>query len=111
MTAPLLMFTPADLRLLRYLVAVARQCIPPNHASAPHAATRFARVDAELAVSRRRSESDCATPHLENGDYVGTAEAARLLGCSQRRVQQRIAAGELTAVLVGRTYCVNRRDI
>ena len=108
------MFDADDLPTLRYLVAVAVQCIPANHTSAPHAAAMLARVDTALAASRRRnhtSENSCTRTQLERDQYVGTAEAARLLGCSQRRVQQRARSGGLTAELVGRTYLIHRRDL
>ena len=106
-----LMFTAAELESLRYLVAVAAQFIPANHSSRPHAQTMAARVRDELAVSRERSESDCAAPELECEQIIGTAEAARIVGCSQRRVQQRITAGDLAAERVGRTYYIRRSDL
>lgn len=105
------MFTDAELRALRYLVAVAGQVIPSGHPSRPHAETMRARVDAELAIARERSETDCLAAGLERDEIVSTAQAARILGCSQRRIQQRIACGELAAELVGRTYYLHRRDI
>ena len=105
------MFTAAELESLRYLVSVAAQFIPANHSSRPHAQTMAARVRDELAVSRERSESDCAAPELDRDQIVGTSEAARVLGCSQRRVQQRIAAGDLAAELVGRTYLLRKVNL
>ena len=99
-------FTAAELRVLRYVCTVAAQVIPPNHPSRTQAQSIAARVDAELTVSLERNETDCAAPELNRDEYVGSAEAARLLGCSQRRVQQRAAAGELPAVLVGRSYAI-----
>lgn len=101
------MFNEAELRLLAYVCAIAAQVIPANHPSRTQARTIAVRVETE--ISRRRnhgSETACTPPELNRDEYVGTAEAARLLGCSQRRVQQRAAAGELPAVLVGRSYAI-----
>jgi excisionase family DNA binding protein len=44
-------------------------------------------------------------------DLIGTAEAARLLGVSMRRVQQLIRCGLLAAVPVGRTWAIRRADL
>lgn len=45
-------------------------------------------------------------------DYVGTAEAARLLGgISQDRVRQLIKEGRLPAIKLGRDYAILRSDL
>lgn len=50
--------------------------------------TLYARLDAEVRVSRARHEIGCQLRELED-EWIGTAEAAAILGWSQRRVQRR----------------------
>lgn len=106
------MFSPQELRWIHYSTAVAAQVLTRDgHPSAPIPAAMLDRISAEIAAARERNETDCAAPGLDREQIISTAQAARILGCSQRRVQQRIAAGDLTAERVGRTYYLNRRDI
>lgn len=107
-----MMFSPEELRWLHYSTAVAVQVLTRDgHPSAPIPAAMLDRIKAEIAAARERNESASGTEQLERGEIVSTAEAARILGCSQRRIQQRIAAGDLTAERVGRTYYLRRMDI
>jgi excisionase family DNA binding protein len=103
--------TPAELRLLGYFVQVARQVIPKNHPAAKHTASMLRRLDARLGVSRGRNPETTCNGHLNHGTTMSTREAAELLGISQRRVQQRIAAGEIPARRVGRTYLIETEAI
>lgn len=106
------MFTAQELRWIHYSTAVAAQVLTRDgHPSAPIPAAMLDRINAEITAARERNEPRSATEQLERDEIISTAEAARIIGCSQRRVQQRIAAGDLTAERVGRTYYLNRRDI
>lgn len=106
------MFSVAELHMLRYLIAVAQQVIPLTHESRRVADHMVPRVAAELSAARERSETGCDKTGLDHDDeIISTAEAAQIIGCSQRRVQQRIAAGDLVADRIGRTYFLHRRDI
>ena len=42
---------------------------------------------------------------------IGTAEAATVMGCTQRRVQQKIAGGQLNAEIISGRYVLRRKDI
>jgi excisionase family DNA binding protein len=68
-------------------------------------------LEAQIGISRERSESCSDGGQLERDDRIGTAEVASILGCTQRRVQQKIKSGELTAEIIGRNYVLKRRDI
>ena len=99
--------TSAELRLLVYFVQVARQVIPKNHPAAKHTATMLRRLDARIGVARERNPETPSNGKLKHGTTISTSEAAALLGISQRRVQQRIAAGEIPARRVGRTFIID----
>jgi excisionase family DNA binding protein len=62
-------------------------------------------------ASLERNRNDEALPQSEPDEPIGTAEAANIMQITQRRVQQKIKAGELKAERIGRTYFLNRRDI
>ncbi|MDT5348324.1 MAG: hypothetical protein QOH91_1611 [Mycobacterium sp.] len=49
------------------------------------------RLELEVAVSSSRHEWGCVDSESEHEDWIGTAEAARLLGWHQRQVQRRAA--------------------
>jgi excisionase family DNA binding protein len=104
MTTPEL--SPGELRLLAWFVRVARQILPADHPAAKHTGTMLRRLDARLGVARERNPGTPRNGHLNHGTTMSTREAAALLGVSQRRVQQRIAAGEIPASRVGRTYII-----
>jgi excisionase family DNA binding protein len=103
--------TVAELRLLGYFVRVARQVIPKNHPAADHTAAMLKRLDARLGVARERNPETPRNGNLNHGRTISTREAAELLGISQRRVQQRIRAGEIPARRVGRTYIIETEAI
>ena len=105
------MFTPEELDWIRFCANCAAQMIPPGHRSQFIPPAVLDRVNTALAVSRERNEPDCAASQLNRDEIVGTAEAARIMGCSQRRVQQHIAAGDLDAERIGRTYLIKRREV
>ena len=105
------LFTPEELDWIRFCANCAAQMIPPGHRSQFIPPAVLDRVNTVIAVSRERNESDCAAPELDRDEIVGTAEAAQIMGCSQRRVQQRIAAGDLAAELVGRNYLLRRVNL
>jgi excisionase family DNA binding protein len=104
MTTPEL--SPGELRLLAWFVRVARQMIPADHPAAKHTGTILRRLDARLGVARERNPETPRNGKMKHGTTMSTREAAALLGVSQRRVQQRIAAGEIPARRVGRTYII-----
>jgi excisionase family DNA binding protein len=105
------MFFAAELRVLHYYVRVADSVLPPEHESRRHLPSLLERVESEISASRRRSETDTDSGELETHDRIGTAEAAQILRCTQRRVQQRIRNGSLRAEIIGRSYFLNRKDI
>jgi excisionase family DNA binding protein len=105
------MWTTAELRVLHYFVRVADSVLPTDHASRCHLPSLLERILEGISISRERSDTDTADEESEPHDKVGTAYAAELLGCTQRRIQQRIKAGDIPAETVGRIYLINRRDI
>lgn len=102
-------FSAAELRLLGWFVKVAEQVIPAGHPSRPHIATMLDRLT--CAVSFERNPEQAGTRESNQYNRIGTSEAAQILGCTQRRVQQRIAAGQLPAHRIGRTYFIDRNVI
>lgn len=59
----------------------------------------YDRLDNEVRASRTRQESGSAEPELKPDEWIGTAQAAVLLGWSRRRVQRR--AADLDGQIVG----------
>lgn len=104
-------FSIAELRILEYFVRVADSVLPQNNSSRPHLPLIIDRISTELRVSRERNETSTDVGELDKRYLLSTAQAAKELGCSQRRVQQRIKRGELPATQVGRDYFIDRRDI
>jgi excisionase family DNA binding protein len=100
-----------ELRLLAWFVQVARQFLPADHPAAKHTAVMLRRLDARLGVARERNPETPRNGNLNHGRTISTREAAELLGISQRRVQQRIRAGEIPARRVGRTYIIETEAI
>jgi excisionase family DNA binding protein len=106
---------PADaatLHLLRWCIGLAegvlgRDC--PDHPMRPALPDARDWIDAEISLAR--NQSDDVLPESEPTEWITTAETAKILGLTQRRVQQKIKAGELKAERFGRTYRLNRRDI
>lgn len=107
-------FTPAELHRLNYIVQLAETTIAPGRPTAKHLPDLRARIEAELAtVSSTRNRTCCSAGQLEvtTENLINSAEAANMLGCSQRRIQQRIRNGELQAVTVSGRYLLHRKDI
>ena len=104
MTTPEL--SAGELRLLAWFVRVARQILPADHPAAKQTGVMLRRLDAHLGVARERNPETPRNGELKHGTTMSTREAAALLGVSQRRVQQRIAAGEIPARRVGRTWII-----
>jgi excisionase family DNA binding protein len=100
-----------ELRLLAWFVRVARQILPADHPAAKHTGTMLRRLDAHLSVARERNPGTAPGGELSYGTALSTREVAALLGVTQRRVQQRIAAGEIPARRVGRTYVIDSEAI
>lgn len=48
---------------------------------------------------------------MSKSDIIGTAEAARLLGVTQRRVNALITSGRLPSQQVGTTHLIRRADL
>ncbi len=109
MTTPEL--SAGELRLLAWFVRVARQILPADHPAAKHTAVMLRRLDAHLGVARERNPVTVPGGELSHGNALSTREAAELLGVTQRRVQQRIAAGEIPARRVGRTYIIDSKAL
>lgn len=65
----------------------------------------------DFEISHARNQSDDTLPQSGPVEWITTAQTAKLLGLTQRRVQQKIKAGELKAETIGRRYFLNRRDI
>lgn len=99
-------FTAAELRLLGWFVRVAEQVIPAGHPSRPHIAGMLDRL--ACTVSSERNSDQAGTRESNQHNTITTREAARLLGCTQRRIQQRCAAGELPAHRIGRAYFIDK---
>jgi hypothetical protein len=107
------MLSVGELRVLEYFVRVADSVLPHHHPSRLQLPVLLDRVQAELGISRERNEIDCAVGQLDESadEYIGTAEAAATMGCTQRRVQQKIASGELNAEIISGRYVLRRKDI
>ena len=104
-------FTRAELRLLAYFVRVSEQFIPRNHDSYRHIAAMLARIDQTCGCSLERTSQQCGVGELKADNRIGTREAARLIGCTTRAVQQRIRRGTLRADRIGRTYLIDPEDL
>lgn len=102
-------FTAAEVRLLVWFVRVAEQVVPTGHPSRPHIATMLERLTCAISLERNPEQVSARESNQHNA--ITTREAARLLGCTQRRIQQRIAAGQLPAHRVGRAYFIDRNAI
>ena len=109
MTTPEL--SAGELRLLAWFVRVACQILPADHPAAKHTGTILRRLDARLGVARERNLGTVPGGELSHGTALSTREVAELLGVTQRRVQQRIAAGEIPARRVGRTYIIDSKAL
>ena len=107
------MFSIGELRGLEYFVRVADSILPHHHPSRLQLPVLLARVQAQLSTSRERNETGCGMEQLDESDddYIGTAEAATVMGCTQRRVQQKIAGGQLNAEIISGRYVLRRKDI
>jgi excisionase family DNA binding protein len=105
------MFLAAELRVLHYYVRVADSVLPPDHESRRHLPALSERIMDNISVSLTRNETGAGSGESETHETVGTAAAAQLLGCTQRRIQQRIKTGEIPAKIVGRTYVIERKDL
>jgi hypothetical protein len=57
-------------------------------------------LDLELRVSSTRHEWDCTASESDHDDWIGTAEAARILQWNVRRIQRR--ADDLDGRKIGR---------
>ena len=100
-----------ELRLLAWFVRVARQILPADHPAAKQTGVMLRRLDAHLDVARERNPRTAPGGQLSHGNALSTREVAALLGVTQRRVQQRIAAGEIPARRVGRTLIIDSEAI
>jgi excisionase family DNA binding protein len=109
MTTPEL--STGELRLLAWFVRVARQILPADHPAAKQTGVMLRRLDAHLGVARERNPKTALNGKWKHGTTISTSEAAALLGVTPRRVQQRIAAGEIPARRVGRTYIIDSEAI
>ena len=80
------MLSVGELRVLEYFVRVADSVLPHHHPSRLQLPVLLDRVQAELGISRERNEIDCAVGQLDESadEYIGTAEAAATMGCTQR---------------------------
>jgi hypothetical protein len=107
------MFSVCELRGLEYFVRVADSVLPRHHPGRLQLPVLLARVQREIGISRERNETDCGEEQLDgsNDDCIGTAEAAAVMGLTQRRVQQKIAGGELNAEIISGRYVLRRKDI
>jgi excisionase family DNA binding protein len=105
------MFRVKQLELIHYYVRVADSVLPADHKSRDGLDEVRDDVEVQIARSRARTENDAALREFEVDDKITTAEAARLMDCSQRWVQYKIKRGELRAETFGRSYVLNRRDI
>lgn len=105
-------FSEPELHRLNYAVQVAEAATAPGNPVAKHLLDLRVRVEQELEdLSRRRNESLCSTGELDRDELVGTADAARILGISQRRIQQLIRDGDLEATVVNGTFVIRQKDL
>lgn len=109
------MFSESDLHRLHYVAQWAENTLPadrPTRRHLPELRTRIKQALEDLA--RARNQTPCGTGELnmEVTELIGTAEAAKILGCSQRRIQQRIKSGHLDAtVIAAGVYLIRKQDL
>lgn len=86
---------------------------PPEHPFNAVLPPLLDKLTSEISPTRRDSNADERELKADNDDRdrIGTAAAAKLLNCTQRRVQQKIESGELQAEKVSGRYILNRKDI
>jgi excisionase family DNA binding protein len=107
--------TVGELATARYLFDVAASVLRrdlPGHPALHAVPTLAAWITAQISLRRNRDDPDLeeSTPG-DGNDLITTAEAANILQLTQRRVQQKIAAGELRAEKIGRESFLRREDI
>jgi hypothetical protein len=89
------MFTADELEGLAVALRVACAAVPPNHDFRRWLPALLARVTTEQVRSRKRPDLACDQPELKQ--WVDTAEAATLLGSTQRQAQRLAKNGALEA--------------
>jgi excisionase family DNA binding protein len=104
--------TLAELGAARYFVDVAEWVLKRNIPDSP-ALLAVPAVHAWITatVSSTRNRGDDDSGEWEPTDLLTTAQAADVMNLTQRRVQQKIKAGELRAQKMGRESFLRRRDI
>lgn len=103
--------TDSELRLLDWLVRVAKQVVPANHVAAEHIPALLSRIAATSGCSSTRTSEPAPGQQLRAGNGITTADAALRLGVTQRAIQQRIARGTLPAHRVGRTWVIFEEEL
>ncbi|MGH3968897.1 MAG: hypothetical protein ACRDTV_12485 [Mycobacterium sp.] len=93
-------FSAAELRQMLYCCAeelrARTQGKPPG--PQPWLRNLVRRLEGEVAVASSRQESDGQQPHSEHEVWIGSRQAARMLGCGLRTIQRR--ANDLDSQLV-----------
>lgn len=106
-------FAEDELHRLLFAVHVAEAKISPDMPTAKYLPALRAHIKAELcAIARTRNHCLRSRGKLvDTTEFVGTAEAAKIFGCSQRRIQQRIQRGDFEAIIVAGRYLIRREEI
>ena len=103
--------TDSELRLLDWLVRVAKQFVPANHVAAEYIPALLTRIAAISGCSSTRTPQPAHSRQLWAGNGITTSDAAERLGVTQRAIQQRIQRGTLPAHRVGRTWVIYEEDL
>jgi hypothetical protein len=104
------MTLPVDaLKALRYCVKVTDSVLRPDDPFRRFVPPLLEDLDTGISTSRSRSENDSARGQLGEKEMIGTREAATILSCTQRRVQQ--IAASLDGERVGNTWLFARADV
>jgi len=107
-----MMLTVAELTALRHYIDVATQMLArelPGCASLAAEATVRAWLTSEISRQRNTGEHDPEESSIP--ELLSTRQAAKAMGRSQRRIQQKIKAGQLRAEKIGRESFLRREDI
>ncbi|BBU23279.1 hypothetical protein [Mycobacterium xenopi] len=103
------MLTAAELKACHYCARVVDAVTAPDHPIRRWLPALLERLQTELSTSRSRNGNVAAAEQLDMTELIGTAQAAAILGRTQRRVQQ--IAADLDGQTVDGRLLFRRSDV